>query len=291
MMTFKATPLEKFSSLHKISVLNLLGLKSNCSSPSFSWVLNSNLYLPIIQNDQAQMTFHFRDSKLNPVAEQCDFSITNLTRWRLDLSHYDTFMHFLQKMNRKHYARYNETKEIFHRYGAKISLIEDDWSQYAETAYKLYMKVAEKHGSQLYDLNFFKAISTNRVYKLMCALHDQKLIGALIIVDEEPVLHSMVCGLDYDHSTRCHAYAQMHYEFIRYGIDLKKYKLADVGITANDAKSNLDFQPISVCLDVYAHNRLVRAFLRFISMFVSATINSKARLEMHFHLPRWKKYS
>lgn len=287
MITFNAKPLEKYSSLHTISLLTLLGIKSKFS-PRFSFVLSFNLETPLEPNPPAQLTFHVGDSDKSSKNGNPDFCIAHLIRWRLNISQYSTFTSFLQKMKRKHYLRFTDTQKSFDNYGAKISLIEHDWSQFADTVYQLYSKVAKKHGTQLYDLNFFQSIAKNDGYKLLCVLYNDVLIGALVIVDEQPILHSMCCGLDYDHSKNSRAYSQMHYEFIRLAIESKKYTVADIGITANEAKSMLDFQPISVSMDVWAHNRFLRACLRFLSRFMTATINSKARLELSFHLP-WKK--
>ncbi len=287
MILFSAEPLEKFSALHSIPILSLLGIKSKFS-PSVSVIFNFNLQTPLLQNPQAQLTFHVRDSNQPPLLEKPDFCITNLKRWRLDISQFSSFTNYLQKMKRKHYMRYNETKKTFTDYGAKISLIEGDWSQYVDMFYPLYMKVAEKHGTQLYDINFFRMVAKNSSYKLLCAWYNNLLIGALVLVDEQPVFHSICCGLDYEHSKNSQAYSQLHYEFIRLAIESKKYTIADVGITADQAKSNLDFQPVSACMDIWVHNRCIRPLLRGLSSIMSATINSKAKLELSFHLPQKK---
>lgn len=289
MISFSAVPLEKFSSLNKIPVLSLIGIKS--SSPCISVIFNFNLQTNLKDPPSSQFTFHMRNADAPPIETNPDFCISNLTRWSLDISPYTSFMHYLQKMNRKHYKRYNETQTAFTKYGAKLSFIEGDWSQYADDVYKLYINVAQKHGAQLYDLNFFRLAAKDSHYKLMCIWYKLKLIAALIVIDEQPIFHSMCCGLDYEHSKKCLAYSQMHYEFIRIAIDSKKYKIADIGPTANDAKSMLGFEPVSSCLDVWAHNRLIRGFLRLSSRFVTATINSEAKLKLNFHLPYKKEES
>lgn len=283
MIEFSAIPLEKYASLHKISILSLLGMKTKFS-PNVVVAFNFNLQTPIQKSPKALLTFHLRDASSSPIPGSSDFCINNLKRWRLDISHYKTFMGYLQKMNSKHYKRYNETQKTFANYGATISLIEDDWSQYAETAHNLYLNVAEKHGTQLYDLNFFRAIAKLKEYKLMCVWYNSTLIAALVIIDEEPIFHSMVCGLDYEHSKKAHVYSQMHYEFIRLAIEANKYTIADIGLTANEAKAMLDFEPVSACMDVSAHNCIIRGFLRLLSRFTTATINSQAKLELKFHL-------
>lgn len=279
MIVFKAIPLERYASLNTISLLSLIGIKSKFLPLNYSIVLDFNLKTSLQQHPKAKMTFHVRDSEI-PSEPRADFCIANVTRWRLDISDQDSFMGYLQKMKRKHYVRYEETQKAFTKYGATLSIIEGDWSQYADEVHKLYLKVAEKHGTQMYDLDFFHTIAKRSDYKLMCAWYDKSLIGALVMVDEQPVFHSMVCGLDYSHSKNSHTYAQMHYEFIRFAIESKKFNLADVGITANDAKSMLDFEPVKSSMDVFAHGWFLRNFLRMMSYFFTATINAKARLEL-----------
>lgn len=286
MISFSAIPLEKFSSLNKVSILSLVGIKSKCSSPCISLIFNFNLQTVPKDPPRSLFTFHIRNADAPSIMDNADFCISNLTRWALNLSPYSSFMGYLQKMNRKHYARYSETQTTFTKYGAKLTLIDGDWSEYADDVYKLYIKVAQKHGAQLYDLNFFRLAARQSSYKLICVWYKSKLIAALIMIDEQPIFHSMCCGLDYDHSKKCVAYSQMHYEFIRLAIESKKYSVADIGLTANEAKSMLGFQPVSSCLDVWAHNPLIRGFLRLSSRFVTATINSEARLKLNFHLPK-----
>lgn len=288
MLSFKAKPLEKFSSLHFISIPALLGIKSKSSSFGVSIAVNFNLATPIKPSPQELMTFHLRDSNTEPAVKNLDFCITNLSRWRLDISSFKSFASYLQKMNRKHYTRFSDTQETFKKYGAKISVIEKDWSEHVDTLYPLYIKVATKHGTQLYDIDWFRAIAKLSDYKLICAWHEDALIGALVLIDEQPIFHSICCGLDYDHSSKSHAYSQLHYEFIRLAIESNKFTIADIGPTANEAKACLDFKPVSCCMDVWAHNRLIRGVLRLLSTFMSATINSQAKLKLNFHSP-WRK--
>lgn len=288
MFSFKALPLEKFSNLHRLPLLNLIGIKSQSSFGAIPIVINFNLQTPIKKNSQALMTLHLRDASEKPSVESVDFCINHLTRWRLNLNGYKSFMGYLQKLNRKHYNRYSETTKAFTSHGASLSFIEDDWSEYAEKAYQLYTKVADKHGTRLYDLNFFREIAKNKDYKLMCVWLDKKLIAILVIVDETPVYHSMCCGLDYEDSKKTQAYSYMHFEFIRQAIEANKYTMADIGPTANEAKSMLGFTPINACMDVWAHNILIKGILRTLSRFVTATINSKARLELKFHFSKDK---
>lgn len=285
MLAFNARPLENFSSLHKISLLNALGIKSKSTFPSFSIVIDFNLQKPLQKNPSALMTFHLRDSDTPPIDGGSDFCIANMQRWRLNISQYGTFTGYLQKLSRKYYRRFEETRKAFIDYGATIKVLEEDWSQYAEEVYRLYTNVAEKHGTLLYDLNYFRDLAKQSNSKLMCAWYKGSLIAVLIIIDEQPILHSICCGLDYDHSKTAQAYSWMHYELIRLAIESKKFTIVDIGPTANEAKRTLGFQPVSSCMDVWAHNGMIRGLLRFLSLFMTATINSKAKLQLGLRLP------
>lgn len=48
----------------------------------------------------------------------------------------------------------------------------------------------------------------------------------------------------YEHSKLSYAYSWMHYEFIRYAIESKKFTCADVGFTGDEAKRILNFKPV-----------------------------------------------
>lgn len=286
MISFTAMPLEGYSSLHQLSILKLIGISNERFSPKVRVIFDFNLQTPSQINSKAILAFRVRDSNPLTKEENAAFCIVNLTRWRIDLSLYESFSYFLQMIKKRHYNRYVETKKTFQDYETKLLLIEGDWSQHAEEFYKLYLNVAKKHGSQLYDLNYFTQIAVMPEYKFMGVWHHDVLVAALILIEEGLTLHSIVCGLDYNHSKKCEAYSWMHYEFIRFAIESKKYTTADVGITANAAKTMLNFEPITCCMDVRAYNFALRAFLRLSSYFVNASIDSNAKLKIRFKLPR-----
>lgn len=285
MLKFNAIPLEKYSSLHAFPLLKLLGVTSN-KSPSIRIAFNFNLHTPLQHQDKAQLTFHLRELDNSSIQENADFSIRNLTRWRMHLSQYDSFSDFLTKIKRKNYSSYRRTLKTFENYGATLSLIEEDWSQHAEIAFHLYENVAEKHGAQLYDVDFFRSIAKLDQYKLLCAWFNGSLIGMLVLIDEGNTFHSMVCGFDYNHSRKSYSYSRLHYEFIRLAIDAKKYTIADIGLTADTAKSLMDFQPVMTCIDISVRNRLIKKVLRMVSRFVTSTINEQSKLQLKFHFSR-----
>jgi predicted N-acyltransferase len=283
MTTLSAIPLEKYSSLHKVSLLKLPGINI---SPAYTFIFN--LQTTPLPGIRSQLIFSLRDCSAAPILENPDYCINNLTRWRLNLAAYSSFDDFLQKIKRSHFRKYRETLKTFAHYGTTLSLIEDDWSQHADVVYQLYLKVAKRHGKALYDLNFFRTIAKLKEYKLLCVWREDAIVSALVIIDEEPVLHSMVCCLDYEHSKKCHAYSRMHYELIRLGIESKKYAMIDIGLTADKAKSLMDFQPISSRMDIYAQNVMLKAILRMLSRFTMATINEQSKFELSFSLTRNK---
>lgn len=283
MIKFTALPLEGYASIHEISFLSLLGLKSTIPSPRLKLIFDFNLQIHPQTNSQANFIFHVREAS-TPSDGKCDFCITNLTRWRVNVSRFETFTGYLNHMKSKHYTRYTRTQRKFTAYGAKLSLVDGDWSPYAEAFFRLYLKVAKKHGTLLYDLNYFLLMAKQGNSKLLCVHYEGSLIGGLVILEEHSVFHSMCCGVDYDHSKTCMAYSWMHYEFIRIAIEAKRFTVADVGLTADQAKSMLDFEPVSVCLDVKARSPVLKGLLHAVSPFISATIGSNGRFKFNFHL-------
>lgn len=282
MLKFKATPLENYSSLHTLPLLSVFGIKS-IKSPSIKIAFDFNINTPPQKQDSAQLTFKFSDFEPQPRQDRSDLCIRNMTRWRLNLSQYDSFMDFLQKIKRKNFSAYRRTLKTFDHYGTTLSLIEEDWSSYADIAFELYQNVAQRHGAQLYDLDFFRRIATLKPYQLLCAWYHGQLIGMLVLINEAPVLHSMVCGFDYHHSKASYAYSRLHYEFIRLAFENKNYTMADIGMTADTAKSLMDFKPVVTCIEVSIKNRVIKQVIRFFSRFVTSTINDQSKLEVKFN--------
>lgn len=285
MIKFRAKPLEIYSSEHILSILKFIGVKTK-RTPHIKIALNFNLKTPPLQDSKAQLSFHLRDADAFPRQKKADFCIKNLTRWRVNLFQYDSFSDFLQKIKRDNYRSYRRALRAFEAYGATMSFIEGDWSQYADTIYQMYANVAKKHGSELYDLDFFRHVAKLENYKLLCVWHEGVLIGALVLIDEAPVFHSMVCAFDYVHTKKCRAYSCLHYEFLRLAFEAKKYTIADIGLTADNAKASMNFQPVSACMDITAKNPLLKGVLRLLARFTTSTINEEAKLQFKFQFIR-----
>ena len=283
MLTFEAIPIEKYASKHKVPLLSLLNIKMHYS-PQINVAFNFSL-LPINQMLNSQLLFTARDTNNASTPVTSDFCIKNITRWRVNLSGYDSFTDYIQThLNCRLQRKYEKTQSAFSDYGATFSLIEGDWSDYAEAVYHLYLNVAKKHKVLLYDLNYFRLIAKRKEYKLMCFWYNNSLFAALVMLDEEPILHSMLCCLDYNHSKLTHVYSKMHYEIIRLAIESKKHSIVDIGFTADKAKAVMGYHPVSSCIDISSQNRLIKFFLRFSSHFCTATITEESKLKLHFHL-------
>lgn len=269
-MKWKVTKLlGGYSYLHEVSFLKLFRIKV---------LFHYNLLSPPQNFSEAALVFHTRDS--HQPQHKADFCITGCNRWELDVSQHSSFDSFLEKINSKHKQQYRKTEKIFNESGATISRIEEDWSKYADTVYQLYENVALKRGTAMYDRSFFHAISKEPSYKLLCAWLHGQMIGVCVLVEEFPILHSMCAGIDYEYSKKIYAYSKLHYEFIRWVIESKKFTVAEIGITADTAKSSLGFKPIPSCIDISSPSRVVRPFLRFFSKFVTATITSESKMKL-----------
>lgn len=257
MIAFNATPLNYYSSLHHKSFLKI---------PYLTMAFNFNLQVPI-QSPRAQLLFHLRDAAL-PRPDNVDFSIRNIMRWRMDISGFKNFDDYVATLKSNHKRNYVRTYKVFKEYGASITLVEGNWCEYAETVYQLYRNIAVRRKSQLYDLNFFRNIAAIDAYKLICVWHQNKMVAVLVIFDEEPVYHSMLCGFDYNHSGKIFAYSLIHFELIRLAITTGKHHTIDIGITANKAKSVMNFKPVNVCMDISSRNILIKYCLKLIDAIV-----------------------
>lgn len=262
-------PLEGYSSLHELSLLHFFKLKI---------LFSSNLLTPLPTHSEALLIFHIQDVDRK---QETDFNITESTRWEVDVSQYETFDAFLESMNHKHYHHYSQAEKVFVESGATISRIDGDWSDYADRVHDLYEKVALKHGTKMYDRSFFHLIAKQSQYKLICAWYQDIMIGMNVTLEEPPILHSMCGGLDYEYSTKVYAYSQLNYEFIRWAIELKKFTIANVGITADEAKSSLGYKPVSVRMAVSSPRPMIRSLLRFLSRIVSVTLTPQSKLKFH----------
>jgi hypothetical protein len=92
----------------------------------------------------------------------------------------------------------------------------------------------------------------------------------------------MLCCFDYQHSKQIYAYSLLHYELIRLAINAKHYTTIDVGITANQSKSMMNFKPIPSCMDIRAKNIVLKTLLQLFSRFFTTTINEQGQLKLKF---------
>lgn len=273
-----AIPLENFSSLHELSLPGLLNLNFSSPKTNFYVQFSFNLHTPLTIHPNAFLTFHARKSDTPPAVAKPSYSFINLNRWALDISSYKTVDDFLSNIARWHRCNFLKSKKVFEEYGCSMSFITGDWSEYAEIAYTLYENIARRHGDKLYDLLFFKTISQRPDYKICCAWFENKIIGILVLQEEYPTLHSIFCGFDYEHSSKCYAYSWMHYALIEHAIKMQKFQAVDVGLSADEAKKAIGFKPTPFNMDIYSKSKLTRGFLRAISPFISTTLTPKATI-------------
>lgn len=273
----KVYPLENFSSLHETSWVEELGWKWPCLR--FFMQFSFNLHTPLKIDPRAYLILHTQDANFVP---NCSFSITGLTRWRLDISSFRSMDDYLKAMIRWHRCNYNKSKRHFLEYGCEISFIERDWSEYAEGVYHLYDNVAQRYSHRLYDLSFFQEIAKRPDYKLVCAWFEGKMIGVFVLQEELPTLHSIGAGLDYQHSSASYAYSWMHYALFEYAIAAQKYQNVDVGFNSDEAKKAIGFQPVLSRIDIYSKGRATRGMLKLFSRFFNATITPEAKLRIRW---------
>lgn len=271
-----AQPLEKYSSLHQISVFKWLKIP-------YLFQIDFNMNAPFKICPKANLVFRMIDDA-KPVESKSCFSIQNLTRWRTDISPFQTFDQWLDSLIRWHRNNYLKSHKNFENHGCRDEYYTGDWSAHAQEAYKLYSNVVKEHGDRLYDLSFFQAIAKHPDYHLLTAWHEDKMIGCFVLLDEPPYYHCICCGMDYDHSSKSYMYSWLSYELCRLAIQSRKYTHIDVGMTANEAKQQIGFSPIPSRMDLYAKGFFTHHLLRLASKFVSWTIDTNA--QMHFSLKR-----
>jgi predicted N-acyltransferase len=281
MKWISAKPLEGFSSLHEGMLWNFLGLKIG----RFSSVISFNVETDLPREAISTLIFHSHPLDHPIRVPRVDFCIDELTQWALDLTPFKSFTDYLNQLNYKQRYNYARTEKCFTNCGCSMTIIEGDWSDYAERAYELYSNVAAKY-MQIYDLGFFRAIAKSPTHKLLCARHGQKLIGTLVMAEEVSTIHSMGCGLDYVHSKKSFTYSKLHYEFIRHAVAAGKFKVADAGITADQAKKILGLSPKPAVIEISADSALLRTLLRLAHLFLKISLNT--RNEVRFSV-RWPK--
>lgn len=270
MKWISSKPLESFSSFHEGALCNFFGLKIY----RFSCEISFNNETALTLKSTPTLTIHSHPSDCPTMVPRVDLLIDHLTQWELDLTLFKSFSDYLAHLNYKHRYNYSRTEKSFSDYGCQVSLIEGDWSAYAEGAYALYHNIASKY-MPIYDLEFFRAIAKLPNYKLICAWFEKKLIGIIVVAEETFTTHSMLCGLDYMHSKKSFAYSKLHYEFIRQAIDTGRFKVADVGVTADHAKKTLGFAPKPAVVEIYAPGIFLSNILRLANLFLKFSINSQ----------------
>lgn len=267
-----ATPLQGFSSLNELSLFELIGIPIR--KWKFYLQFDFNLHTPFIPHSKAYLSFHLRNKDQPPTLEPC-YTIVNLKRWCLDVRPYSTIEDFLNQSKQWHRSNYRKSQTIFSEYGALVKYFEGDWSSYVEEAYALYTNVADKYGEWLYDLHFFKEVAKRPDYKLLSAWFEGKMIAMTVIQEEAPTLHSTCGGFDYHHSSASCAYSWLNYALIDLAIHSEKFHNVDIGITADTAKSGIGYHSVPTCMDVYCQGFFSKAFLKFISRFVTTTFASR----------------
>ena len=275
----KSSPLEKYSSLHEFSLLEPLGLNTSWPGKHFFVQFCFNLHRPLKILPQAYLTLHASDANLPPSAPNCCYSITNLIRWRLDISSYKSIDDYLKASIRWHRCNYVKSKRTFFNYGCEISIIEGDWSEHVERVYQLYTNVANRFRYFLYDLNFFQELAKCPDCKLLCAWFKGEMIGVFILQEESPTLHAVCCGLDYKHSSRSYAYSWMNYAFFEYAIAAQKYQNVDAGLSADEAKKTIGYKPVLTRMDIYSKG-ITGKLLSLLSKYTSATFTQNSRLKL-----------
>lgn len=272
MLKFTAKPLNAYTTVHQVSLFSLL--------KPFIIIVNFSINRRTPLEPKALFRFDASDANLEQL-EPPDFSIQNLIRWRLEISKDETYQDYLKNLNHKQTKNFQKTVNKFKNSGASLSVIEKDWSHYVDAVYTLYANVASRHPPGIYDREYFRQIAKKPEYKLICAFLKDQMIGAILILEESDIIHSVCCGLDYHHSKECYAYSSMHYAFIRHAIEAKKFTKADVGFTGDEAKQILNFKPIPSRLDVYTSNRIFRVLLHWFSKYFTATVTAQSKLKIN----------
>ena len=269
MKWISARPLEGFSSLHEGLLWDSCGLRIG----RFSSVISFNAETALPRESVPAVTIHYHPIDQPMSVPRVDFCIDQLTQWELDLTPFKSFNDYLNQLNHKQRYNYSRTEKSFANCGCRVSLIEGDWSEYAERAYELYHNVAAKY-MQIYDLDFFRTIAKLPSYKLICAWFGPKLIGTVVTIEEASTIHSMGCGLDYLNSKKSFTYSKLHYEFIRHAIEAGKFKVANTGVTADQAKKTLGLSPKAAVIEISVQNAFFGAILRLAQLFLKVSINT-----------------
>lgn len=283
-----AAPLENYSSLHEVSLNQILGGLIKHPQKHFFVQFDFNLHTPLKMHPDAYLVFHLHDDDVpSKLSEGC-FSITQLRRWRVDISRFNTFEDFLNSLSKKHFGGFLKSKKKFESNGATVEYMES-WVDHVDEAYALYRHIAKKHGEQLYDIRYFEELAKKNECHLLCAWLEGKMIGMTVLFDELPTLHSMCGGLDYTCSSKCYTYSWLHFEIIRKAIESKKYTSVDVGLTADEAKASIGFKPALSRMDIYSKGRMTRGILKMAARLFTASITPESKLKFGWRWSEGKK--
>jgi predicted N-acyltransferase len=280
----KSFPLENYSSLHEFSLPELMGLQLSWPKPIIRVQYSFNLHTPLIVHPQTDILVHASQAEAQPALPNRNYSINGLNRWHLAISSYRSIEECITCMERWHRWNYKKSKQKFDAHGCTIKIIQNDWSEHAQTVNRLYLNVAQHYHHWIYDQHFFNEAAKRSDYSLLTAWRNKEMIGVFVLQEESSILHSTCCGLNYEHSTPSYAYSWMHYAFIDHAISQRKFNMVNVGMSADKAKREIGFTPVPSRLDIYAKGTLSRAFLNFLSRFTTATLNSDEELKLKWHL-------
>lgn len=188
-----------------------------------------NLHTPLIVHPQTDILVHASQAEAQPVLPNRNYSINGLNRWHLALSSYRSIEECITCMERWHRWNYKKSKQKFDAHGCTIKIIQNDWSEHAQTVNRLYLNVAQHYHHWIYDQHFFTEAAKRSDYSLLTAWYKKEMIGVFVLQEEPPILHSTCCGLNYEHSTPSYAYSWMHYALIDHTISQRKFNMVNVG--------------------------------------------------------------
>jgi len=277
----ETTPLEKYASIHELSLAGLMGFSNAWPDRHFFIQFDFNMHTPFQIDPKAYLSFHTQDADKAPALNGCCYSISEFNRWRLNIEAFSTFDEYLSSLIRWHRCNYSKSEKSFKKMDCEISIISGDWSEYVDAVYRLYTNVARKHGHKLYDRHYFEILAKREDSLLISAWHKGEMIGHFVLIEELPTLHSICCGLDYERSSESYSYSWLHYELVRFAIQAQKYHNIDVGLTADNSKKLIGFVPVLSRMDLYTNGVVTRGLLRVAHAVSRAKITPDAKVKFH----------
>lgn len=275
----QAMPLENYSTLNEFPLFPMLGIPLAWPKKRFLFQFSFNMHTPFSIEPRANLIFHSRDAGASPAKPGVCLTVSNIKRWRLDISPFSTMEDYLSQLIRWHKGNYLKSESKFESYGCTLKINDGDWSDLAESAYRLYGNVANRHGRRLYDLNFFHQAAKRPDYRLLTAWFEGEMIGALLLQEEPPTLHCVACGLDYHHSSPSNSYSWLHYGMIRWAIESGRFKQVDAGLTADESKKRIGFQPVETSIDIYSNKQVAGFLLKVLGSVVTMRLTAESKVE------------